>query len=213
MLIESVKPEHTRAARGWLDWTGPNLAEKARVYHQTVYNFERGKNITKENLEKIVNAFYQAGIIINDNGIQVLDNVREFKGKTGFIAFKNDVLWTVKCGGKVYVSDVDESLFEQWSGDQVAQYREEMKSIENLDFRILIGKGDRNTAASGYASYREDISEHFRPDVPMYIYGDKTANIVFKQQSVEVIIVNNKTLAEVNRDRFLRRWERATLLE
>lgn len=38
-----MAPEQSRAARGWLDWTQAELAEKARVSLSTVRDFEKGR--------------------------------------------------------------------------------------------------------------------------------------------------------------------------
>ena len=38
-----LSPEQSRAARGWLGWSQKNLAERAGVALNTVYEFEKGR--------------------------------------------------------------------------------------------------------------------------------------------------------------------------
>lgn len=58
-----VTPEHTRAARGWLDWSQEELARRAHVSLSTVRNFEKGRNVPiKNNLDALKAALEAAGI-------------------------------------------------------------------------------------------------------------------------------------------------------
>jgi ribosome-binding protein aMBF1 (putative translation factor) len=38
-----LSPEQSRAARGWLDWSQSDLAEKAHVSQSTIRDFEKGR--------------------------------------------------------------------------------------------------------------------------------------------------------------------------
>jgi transcriptional regulator with XRE-family HTH domain len=40
-----MSPEQSRAARGWLGWSQKNLAERAGVALNTVYEFEKGRRM------------------------------------------------------------------------------------------------------------------------------------------------------------------------
>ena len=113
----------------------------------------------------------------------------------------------------ICVSNVNESYFVKWVGDKAEDFRNKMKSIENLDFKILIGEGDANTTASDYASYRADTSKDFRTECSLFIYGSKTANIIFEPDDVHIVIIDNLTLSKDSRRRFMRRWEAAVPTE
>lgn len=59
-----LSPEQSRAARGWLDWTQAELAERARVSLSTVKGFESGeRNPIANNIEAMERAFISAGIL------------------------------------------------------------------------------------------------------------------------------------------------------
>lgn len=58
-----LKPEHSRAARGWLDWSQEELAKRAKVSLSTVRDFEKGRRVPiTNNLEAITRALEAGGI-------------------------------------------------------------------------------------------------------------------------------------------------------
>ena len=68
-----VSPEQSRAARGWLDWSQEELAQRAHVSLSTVRDFERGRRQPiGNNLEALRRAFEAEGIDLGDpQGITV----------------------------------------------------------------------------------------------------------------------------------------------
>jgi transcriptional regulator with XRE-family HTH domain len=58
-----ITPEQSRAARGWLDWTQGDLAERANVALSTIRDFEKGRRTPiKNNLDAMRQAFEAAGV-------------------------------------------------------------------------------------------------------------------------------------------------------
>ena len=58
-----ISPEQSRAARGWLDWTQEQLAEKASVSLSTVRDFEKKRRVPiRNNLDAIERALLESGI-------------------------------------------------------------------------------------------------------------------------------------------------------
>ncbi|MEJ0076476.1 MAG: helix-turn-helix domain-containing protein [Alphaproteobacteria bacterium] len=65
-----MKPEQTRAARGWLGWTQAELAEKARVGLSTVKDYEAGKRTPiANNLDAMRRALEACGIRFTDDAV------------------------------------------------------------------------------------------------------------------------------------------------
>ncbi len=64
-----LMPEQSRAARGWLNWSQEDLAQRANVSLSTVRNFEKGRNVPiKNNLDAIRSVLIDAGIsLLSDN--------------------------------------------------------------------------------------------------------------------------------------------------
>lgn len=65
-----MKPEQSRAARGWLGWTQAELAEKARVGLSTVKDYEAGKRTPiANNLDAMRRALEACGIRFTDEAV------------------------------------------------------------------------------------------------------------------------------------------------
>ena len=65
-----LTPEQSRAARGWLDWTQDDLAQRANVSLSTVRDFEKGRRTPiGNNLSAMERALKDGGIsLIFDSG-------------------------------------------------------------------------------------------------------------------------------------------------
>lgn len=65
-----LTPEQSRAARGWLDWSQEQLAERAKVSLSTVRDFEKGRRTPiRNNLEAIQKALEGEGVQLRfENG-------------------------------------------------------------------------------------------------------------------------------------------------
>jgi DNA-binding XRE family transcriptional regulator len=57
-----MTPEQSRAARGWLGWSQGELARKANASLSTVYEFEKGRTPTPNNLASMRRAIEEGGI-------------------------------------------------------------------------------------------------------------------------------------------------------
>lgn len=58
-----LTPEQSRAARGWLEWSQDDLAQKASVSLSTVRDFEKGRRVPiKNNLAALQRVLEEAGI-------------------------------------------------------------------------------------------------------------------------------------------------------
>ncbi len=61
--VHMLAPEQSRAARGWLDWSQEQLAERANVSLSTVRDFEKGRRTPiRNNLASIQAALEAAGV-------------------------------------------------------------------------------------------------------------------------------------------------------
>lgn len=58
-----ITPEQSRAARGWLDWSQEELANRANVSLSTVRDFEKGRRAPiKNNMDALQSALEEGGI-------------------------------------------------------------------------------------------------------------------------------------------------------
>lgn len=206
--------EQIRAARALLDWSQSDLAEHAGLSQTGIARIENGTNKPNSNtLEKIKRAFDDADIeFLNDNGVKKrMNEIKVLRDQTGFRRFIYDVYETVKeKGGEICVSNVDERNFDKWQGEWREDYLNKMENLfkeTNFLFKILVREGDDHQVAR-YAEYGYVDAENFG-SAPFYVYGDKMAIILFKEESVSVHIINNKEIADAQRKQFNLAWKYA----
>ena len=81
-----LTPEQSRAARGWLDWTQQDLANRAQVSRSTVRAFEKGRRVpTANNLDALRRAINAAGVQLVHKkgkpvGIAIMDDPADGEG-------------------------------------------------------------------------------------------------------------------------------------
>lgn len=64
-----LTPEHSRAARGWLDWTQDMLAKKANVSLSTIRDFEKGRRVPiANNIDAIRRVLEAHGVRMLEDG-------------------------------------------------------------------------------------------------------------------------------------------------
>ncbi|MCI5061224.1 MAG: helix-turn-helix transcriptional regulator, partial [Alphaproteobacteria bacterium] len=199
-----ITPTQMRAARAMLDVSQGYVAEHLGIAANTLSKIESGQSDISASRMRDIERFYErSGVEFTDSdGVKWKSGgVETYQGRAGFLEFMDDVYETMKTGGEVLVNNVDESDFIKWIGDQAESHVKRMREIKNLNFRILVEEGDDNTVASSYASYRALPKEQFGT-VPLYLYGDKTALIVFGEDDVEVFVVVHSAISQYFRSRF-----------
>lgn len=211
-----LSPTQIRSARALMNWSQKHLSELTGLAQPTIMAAEQDDNENKRNMNertirRIYDAFEAHVEFLPDDGIKrKRQTIKDYKGREGFLEFIWDVHSTVKDqGGLVCVSNVDESDFEYWLGDEDAKYTEAMSDIKDVTFNILIRHGDTNFSAGRYAEYRWVKEEHFT-SVPFYVYGNKLAMILFKDD-VRVYVIDNKDIADAQRAQFKMTWDSADI--
>ena len=139
-----------------------------------------------------------------------MKGVLHFEGRDGFAEFRKDVLAEAKISSiDICVSDVDDRLFDKWGEGEVNDnYRSSMERIKNKRCRILCRKGDTHFPASGFAEYRW-IPNHNFGDFPFYLYGDKTAMMMFEENRIDIFIINHSKITNFYRKQFDAKWRKA----
>ena len=209
-----VSASQIRAARALLGWTQTNLAEQSDVGIQTIKNIENERNSPQiDTYQRIIFALERAGItFLPDDGVKRnVSSVVTLHGKEGFAQFRQDVLEDAKSGNlDMCVSNVDERLFDKWgAGDVNDNYRAEMAKIvaKNPDMRsrFLIKEQDKHIPAKGHAEYRWIPDSEFG-DFPLYIYGNKTATLVFEENDLHIFTVSHPIVTNFYRKQFNEKW-------
>ncbi len=206
-----ITPTQMRAARAMLDVPQGHVAEHLGIAANTLSKIESGQSdVSMSRMSEIQRFYEREGIEFtgNDGVARKSGGVETYKGRSGFLEFIDDVYFTLKEGGEALVNNVSEDWFLKWLGDYAYEHMERMKSIPDLSFRILVEEGDANKVASGYAEYRGMPKNNFG-DVPLYIYGEKTALIVFDEDDVNVFQIKHKAITNYFKRRFDLAWSEA----
>jgi transcriptional regulator with XRE-family HTH domain len=208
------KGNQIAAARALLGWDQKDVAEKVHLSVAAISKIEKGENKGKiETLERIEKAFSDAGVeFTNYDGVRKKPSgIITHMGREGFAEFIWDVYETTKAqGGEICVSNIDEALFTYWLGTEVDNaYMAKMQELKNFTFKILIKEGDYNFTASPYAEYRWVPKEQFL-SVPFYVYGDKLAFLLFRED-VTIHVMDNADIAAAQRMQFNIAWDNAII--
>jgi transcriptional regulator with XRE-family HTH domain len=207
----SITTAQIRGARGILNWSQSDLAERTGISATSIGSIENGQSTPRANtIATIQRAFENAGLeFIGLDGLKVRSgDVHTYSGKNGFLGFYEDVYNTLKDNPtEVLVSNVDERVFLKWLGEFKDTHAERMKSIPGLNFKILIREGDDYIPAEDFATYRSMPKELFA-SVPFYCYGEKLALILFQDEPT-IIVMNYPAINAAYRVQFYDIWERS----
>lgn len=210
MLIQA---NQIRAARGLLDWTVGNLAEKSGIGASQVSAIENGKSAGSiEAISAIASAFDKAGIeLMEDGGVRPRKSrIYSYRGHDGFCAFFDDVYETARSTDHpdFCVSNVEEHLFEKWLGAYDSIHMSRMAKLKNRTVRALLKGTDVYASSSAYTEYRW-VSEDRFAAVSLYLYGDKAAFIEFLENDVVVTVVDSPAVTLAQRKMFELAWSLA----
>jgi transcriptional regulator with XRE-family HTH domain len=206
-----------RGARGILNWSQTDLAERTGISATSIGSIENGQSTPRANtLQTIQKAFENGGIeFLGTDGVRLkTGDVHIFKGHTGLIDFYDDIYSTIREGfeGDILVSNVDERQFIKHLGDYADTHIQRMSAfVGKVFYKILIREGDNFIPGSSYAEYRW-IPRDLFASVPFYVYGDKLAIMLFDAE-ITVITLEYPSIAEAYRVQFADMWRRATPTE
>ncbi|HEY8189489.1 MAG TPA: helix-turn-helix transcriptional regulator [Micavibrio sp.] len=206
----SITTAQIRGARGILNWSQTDLAERTGISATSIGSIENNQSTPRAStLNTIQKAFEDAGIeFIGQEGMrQKTGDVRVLKGRDGFWAFYQDIFDSLrKDPGEVLVSNVNEREFEKWlDQEKINTHRERMKDVTGVRYKILIREEDTYFLATpDYAEYRWTPREHFS-SVPFYVYGKKLAILLFDME-LTVIVIDYPAVAEAYRMQFSAIW-------
>lgn len=209
----SITTAQIRGARGILNWSQQDLAERTGISATSIGSIENGQTTPRAStLEKIRAAFEHGGIeFIELDGIKKKQaEIDILKGINGFHKFSVDLYETLKKDNReILQAYVDDGKFADWLGEEAYPHVKRMESLKDKRMKILQREGDSYFPAKQYAEYRWVPEKQFLA-VPFIVYGDKLAIVLFDPEPT--IIVNNYPMvAEAYRFQFFSLWERAIL--
>lgn len=176
-------PKQVIAARALLGMSQTQLSELSGIGYTSVSRFEGGGRSSSSTMDAISKVFQPHVEFIEDTGVKLkAPQIKIHHGRDGLIDFLKYVYDTVKTsGGEICVSNVNEKKFEELLGEEEDRaHMARMNSVKDLSFRVLIQEGD-SYLPGDYCEYRWTPKERYR-DVPLYMFKDKTAYIVFGEK-------------------------------
>lgn len=207
-----ITGKQVRAARVLAGWDIKDLAPLAGLSTTAVQNIETGATPKSSTIERIVNAFSNAGIeFIEGQGVRFRANdIEVFEGPERFENFTDFVYNYLKHnGGDVCISAVDEGKFAEHRKNQ-AQYQARMKKLidrGDVSVRILASK---SKFKSIFAQYKWQPEQDNSVPTSFYAFGDCLALISFAHQSAPYVVLHKSgPFAAAFIDAFNRDWDNA----
>jgi len=207
----SITTAQIRGARGILNWSQQDLAQRTGISATSIGSIENGQTTPREStLATIRKTLENGGIeFIGLEGIRRKNaDIQVLKGIDGFHTFSFDVFETIKTDSReVLQAYVDDVKFAEWLGKEAYPHVQRMETLKSKRFKILQKEGDNYFPAKTYSEYRWIPAKQFLA-VPFMVYGDKLAVILFEPEPT--IIVNTYPLvAEAYRLQFGAIWDSA----
>lgn len=198
-----MKPELIRAARGALDWSQTELAERADVHFQTIVSIEKGASVpSSATLNKIRHAFERNGLEIEGSGLRFVDDtIIIIEGEKPYLQLLTDVFHTLKNspGQEILIANADDKMSPQDVNDIYRKLR-----ASGIKMRQLVQDG--NTYLMGDLSeYRYIPKEYFSNRVSL-TYADKTAVVVMRDGKEKILIVKDHDFVELHKNMFNWLW-------
>ncbi len=209
----AITTAQIRGARGILNWSQQDLAQRTGISATSIGSIENGQTTPREStLGTIRKTLENAGIeFIGLEGIRQKNaDIQVLKGIDGFHTFSFDLFETIKSDGReVLQAYVDDTKFADWLGEEAYPHVQRMEQLKSKRFKILQKEGDSYFPAKNYAEYRWIPAKQFLA-VPIVVYGDKLAVILFEPEPT--IIINSFPLvAEAYRLQFNYIWENSII--
>jgi transcriptional regulator with XRE-family HTH domain len=209
----SITTAQIRGARGILNWSQQDLAQRTGISATSIGAIENGQTTPRESTISTIRKTLENGGIefIGLEGIRKKNaDVLVLKNIEGFNTFSFDVYETIKNDDReVLQAYVDDVKFAEWLGEEAYPHVERMETLKGKRFKILQKEGDSYFPAKKYAEYRWIPAKQFLA-VPFMVYGDKLAVILFEPEPT--IIINTFPLvAEAYRLQFDAIWNGAVI--
>ncbi|MDD5586445.1 MAG: helix-turn-helix domain-containing protein [Alphaproteobacteria bacterium] len=200
-----------KAARLLLNWKQGDLARISGMSLATIANLEQGKGKPRAGtLQVVQDTFEKFGVeFLEDHGVDLRPekfNVKILHGDAGLFHVWEDYEKTLAGaeGGEVLLSNLD----HQYMYKKYKQQLEEMvlrRPERNIRLRGLVREGDMVRIWPN-EEFRAIPGKLFFGSTPVYVYGDKTAIVNFKD-SLRIVLIDNKSIAEAFRQQFEHFWK------
>jgi len=205
-----ISTRQIRAARGLLEWSGKELAERVGITQATLSKIETELAQPQERtLDRIAEVFDKHGVEFTESdGVRMRQQeVRVFTGKSGYRQFLDHIYMTLKNGGRIRQFNLSDSSNLSFVDEYGQAHLARMKLVDDLDAKVLTQEGDTHFPAS-YCAYRWIRKDDAEVTPPFYLYNDNLVLPMYETtHKREWISINSKLLAERYAKQFDKFWE------
>jgi len=191
-----------RAARGLLDWTAADLAEKAGLTRETVSRIEVDTVQAREgSIEKLLHVFEQSDIeFIGERGVALRDdNYRVLHGEDCYLRLLDEVFYALR-------DRLDAEVLSICTDDSVSP-PEVVKAIQrwhDAGIKCRFLSHEKATRFDFPLTEYRLISSRFFKNSVMIVFADKVATL--RGTNSAVLIINDKDQADMLRGLFELIW-------
>jgi transcriptional regulator with XRE-family HTH domain len=213
----SITTAQIRGARGILNWSQQDLAQKTGISATSIGSIENGQTTPRQStLETIKTTLERNGIeFLGLEGVRVQSNyVQTMSGREGFRTFMDHLYETAKeYGGEIVLFNAKPSNWYKWLGEEwFNAHSKRMQDLgDKITFKITAKQGENLFISRGFAEYRW-FPEEILSDRALYAYGDNLGFVNFEDDKVSVIILKQADFAQAFRVLFNIAWDNVAVI-
>lgn len=207
----SLTPAQIRAARGLLDWTAKDLADRIGIKPSSMSAIENGKaKGSMQTIEAIESHLARSGIeFLGTDGVRLRQlDVQVFQGKEGFEDFMDDVYETARdAGGDISLFNSIPRLWHEWLGkDWYDMHSKRMAALgDKINVRITLQETE-NVTILGTAAHRR-FPRSLAKNKIFYAYGPKLAFLDFHDKQLKITVITHPDFANIFRALYDVAWD------
>lgn len=213
----SITTAQIRGARGILNWSQQDLAQRTGISATSIGAIENGQTTPRAStLETIRHTLERNGIeFLGLDGVrQQSESIKTYTGTEGFRDFMDYLYETAKTyGGDIVLFNANPVNWIKWLGDEwFNAHSKRMHDLgSKITFRITSKKGENQFISREFAEYRWFPDELFS-DRALYAFGDSLAFVNFEKDNVSVVVLKQADFANAFRTLFNISWESVAIV-
>jgi transcriptional regulator with XRE-family HTH domain len=208
----SITTAQIRGARGILNWSQQDLAQRTGISATSIGSIENGQTTPRAStLETIRNVLERNGIeFLGMDGVrQQTEFIKTYTGSEGFRAFMDHLYETAKTyGGEIVLFNANPANWYKWLGEEwFKAHSKRMQDLgDKINAKITSKEGETLLISRDFAEYKWFPTELFN-DRALYSYGDNLAFVNFEETNVSVVVLKQSDFAKAFKVLFNIAWD------
>lgn len=213
----SITTAQIRGARGILNWSQQDLAQRTGISATSIGSIENGQTTPRSStLETIRHTLERNGIeFLGLDGVRVQSEaIKTYSGALGFRDFMDHLYETAKSyGGDIVLFNAKPENWYKWLGEEffVAHSKRMQDLGDKISFKITSKAGESLFISKSFAQYRWFPEELFN-ERSLYAYGDYLGFVNFDENDVSVVVLKQADFANAFRVLFNIAWTEVAIV-